>query len=204
MTNLPFFALFDVQDLLPKTWHVDVSTASSSHAKPSTLVGGAPTSLEPEGTIIDFSLIDGTALSQRLEWLYELYAGPFLSLAAAASRQTLIVDPNTQSAVNINILPPGGGGYELHVDSNPVTAVLFLSTHTQSEGGLLEIQSGPDHWIQLAPLAGTLAVFDARRAPHRVTASSIQERISAPMNYFLADRGRERPEGLDRRLYKTP
>jgi hypothetical protein len=199
---LPFLALFDIGEHLPERWADRLDLAIREHAQPSVLVGGAPTSLEDPGTEIHLELLDGVDVAQGLPWLRSLYETTILELARRASGEDLIIDPSMASSVNVNVLPANGGGYELHVDSNPVTGLLFLSSHTYEDGGILEMEIDQGHWFRIPPVAGTFLAFDARRVPHRVTASRTGRRISAPMNFYNRSQGRVRPEGLDTRLYK--
>lgn len=199
--TLPFFSLVDVRYLLPPDWEQQLHQSLPEMTRQAELLGGEPTSLEPVGTVITYELADGTSVASRLPWLYELYTDQFKAIASRVADQELQADDDVRSAVNVNVLPAGGDGYELHVDSNPVTAVLFLSTHRDGEGGELRFLVAESHWLSVSPLAGTLAVFDARDAPHQVCPSASRARISAPMNYFTPAAGRQRPEGLDERLY---
>ncbi len=198
---LPFFGLIDVRELLPQNWVDQIDNISRSVARDATLKGGTSTSLESADTIIRYRLVDGDDIVIHLPWLVDLYRGQFLQIAQQISGVQLETDHSTTSAVNINVLPPGEGGYEWHVDSNPVTGLLFLSSHLHHQGGMLELRSADDHLLSIEPLAGTLAVFDARLCPHRVSAPKSRLRISAPMNYFVAGEVRNRPEELDSILY---
>jgi len=198
---LPFFGLIDVRELLPQDWVDQIGNISSSVARYATLKGGTSTSLERADTAIRYRLVDGDQVVSHLPWLVDLYCGKFLQVAQQISGFQLATDLSTTSAVNINVLAPGEGGYEWHIDSNPVTGLLFLSSHLHHEGGMLELRSGDDHLLSIEPLAGTLAVFDARLCPHRVSAPKSGLRISAPMNYFVADEVRYRPKELDSILY---
>ncbi|MFD3425314.1 2OG-Fe(II) oxygenase [Nocardia fluminea] len=198
---LPFFGLVDVRQMLPTGWPAEIDNLSRTVARRAHLVGGVSTSLESPGTSISYRLIDGLGVAKYLPWLVRLYETEFLTIAERFSARRLIVDRETVSSVNVNILVPGERGYEWHVDSNPVTGLLFLSSHLHSEGGMLEFKSADGHLFSIEPLAGALAVFDARTCPHRVTAPTNSLRISAPMNYFGLGEYRNRPDDLDNVLY---
>ncbi|MFG3319603.1 2OG-Fe(II) oxygenase [Streptomyces sp. NPDC048171] len=199
--RLPFFSMVDASDLLPHGWCSDVERCVDEASMETVLRGGEPGSLEPVGTEISYRLIDGEAVATRLPWLRSLYEDPFLRLAETVSGRLLEVDTSLRSAVNINILPAHGGGYEWHCDTNPVTGVLFLTSHPDGQGGALELTGPGGHVWRIQPLEGYLAFFDARKSPHRVTSASTP-RISAPMNFYLQGEGRIRPKGLDDRLYR--
>lgn len=200
---LPYLGLIDVREMLPSDWSAQIDSLSRSIARAATLKGGTSTSLESVGTTIAYRLIAGDDVASTLPWLVKLYEKEFLQVAEQFSGQSLVVDDSTTSAININVLEPGEGGYEWHLDSNPVTALLFMSSHLHHEGGMLELRSADNHLLSIEPLAGTLAIFDARLCPHRVTAPAKGLRVSAPMNYFLAGEQQERPDDLDKALYDT-
>ena len=200
---LPYFGLVDVRRMLPSDWAGQVEAVSDTAARWAVLRGGTSTSLEDVDTVINYRLLTGDDIAEHLPWLIDLYQKQFLEIAQQFSGCDLVVDESITSAVNINILPPDERGYEWHVDSNPVTGVLFLSSHVHDEGGCLELRTADDHLLSIEPLAGTFAVFDARRCPHRVSTPKEGLRISAPMNYFVPEEGRQRPADLDNALYGT-
>ena len=110
-----------------------------------------------------------------------------------------------RAATNINATPRNAR-YEWHVDSNPLTGLLFATTHDPGEGGQLLFKPDPvarpnESWsLHVSPRAGTLLIFDAREAAHVVTRLNADIRLSVPMNYY--HRGKqERPEDLDGYLY---
>ncbi|MEU2540298.1 2OG-Fe(II) oxygenase [Streptomyces iakyrus] len=193
--------MVDVSELLPHDWRTDIKKCVDQASVKSVLRGGEAGSLEPPGTEIHYRLIDGEAVTAKLPWLRALYEGAFVRLAEGASGRPLEIDSSRRSAVNINILPAGGGGYEWHCDTNPVTAVLFLTSHADGQGGTLEMIGRERHVWRIQPLAGYVAFFDARNCPHRVIPASTP-RISAPMNFYIRGEGRVRPSGLDDRLYQ--
>ncbi|MBY8858787.1 2OG-Fe(II) oxygenase [Nocardia sp. CA2R105] len=199
--TLPFFGLIDVLDLLPADWRAQVDRVCRDRARPAELHGGTSTSLEPVGTVIGYRLLTGGNIAEYLPWMHELYRTSFRRIAERVSGLNLETDSSVTSAVNINVLDPGGQGYEWHIDSNPVTGLLFLSSHPDGEGGSLELRLSDDNLFSIPPRAGTLLVFDARRCPHRVSPPTQAVRISAPMNYFVSGEPRYRPGDLDTALY---
>ena len=105
------------------------------------------------------------------------------------------------NGVNINVLQGVGGRYESHLDTNPLTGLIFATTHADEEGGQLEFDVTPSPLI-FPPRAGMLLLFDATRAPHRVTPLKKDvTRISIPMNFYTEETLEQRSPDLDSYLY---
>lgn len=100
------------------------------------------------------------------------------------------------SGVNVNVLDGSNSRYELHLDSNPLTGVLFFTSHDEKSGGQLVFERDGRR-ATVNPRAGWFLLFDAREIPHSVTpVNGRRARISAPMNYYFEDDEIERPEAL--------
>ena len=52
--------------------------------------------------------------------------------------QSVLTSDKTINGVNINVLQGIGSRYESHLDTNPLTGLLFATTHASEEGGQLE------------------------------------------------------------------
>ena len=83
---------------------------------------------------------------------------------------------------------------DVYLDTNPLTGILFATTHAPEDGGQLEFDVEPSP-MTYAPRSGMLLLFDAIKVPHRVTPlKKAVTRISIPMNFFteetLAQRSR--------------
>ncbi len=83
--------------------------------------------------------------------------------------------------------------FECHVDSNPVTGLLFLTGHP--EGGELVVSRDPDaigvdglerDCITIKPEAGQIIFFDGKNHPHyaRELSSESDVRVVAVMNFY--------------------
>ncbi|MER7283922.1 2OG-Fe(II) oxygenase [Dactylosporangium sp. NPDC000244] len=112
-----------------------------------------------------------------------------------------------RSAINVNVLRTGNG-YEWHVDSNPLTGLLFVTDQPAEGGGELVFRADPvtspgEDWeLAVRPRAGELLLFDARRAAHAVMpVRGAADRVSVPMNFYYANAANGRPDCLDRYLY---
>ena len=101
--------------------------------------------------------------------------------------------------------------FECHVDSNPLTGLLFCTDH-QAGGELViandteaEGVAGVDRNCSvIRPHAGHLIFFDARRYPHyaRVLTADSETRIVAVMNFYTESCPEStRPRELNRHLY---
>jgi hypothetical protein len=202
---IPGYSEIDVvaEGLVPSDWLEQIDAQVSAHATSAVLVGGTSTSLEPVGSNIQYRLLDGLAIHRCLPWLDEIYRGPLLTVASAAAGRRLVPSASVRSGVNLNILDGPGGRYELHLDSNPLTGLLFVTPHDERSGGQLLFRID-DSELRIDPVPGLFITFDARKLPHAVTPLTDPViRISAPMNYYTADDA-ARPDDLDAYLYGRP
>jgi hypothetical protein len=195
------YAQEDISDNFPKNWKQSVIRCVEKCERRSVLTSEDPTSLETPGTRIEYGLIDGISVQSTLAWLDELYRTLFLEIASAAVGTKLDVSHTPTNGININVLRGKGSRYEWHVDSNPVTGLLFLTTHEERDGGAL-VFKGHRSKTSIYPLAGLLLIFDARQSPHRVEPMLADAlRLSAPMNFFWEGQSQHRPASLDQYLY---
>lgn len=191
--------------ILPKDWIAEITAAVERHPDLCTLDGKSSTSREPAGIEpIQICVVTGEIINKELLWLYDAYAGPLRKLAQELIGKELVVAVDMKNSVNINVLSGIGNRYERHVDSNPVTGLLYASTLREDDGGALifEHSSGSDI---LYPRAGLFLAFDATATTHYVTSLKKPiNRVSVPMNYYLAGEKQRRPADLDTYLYKIP
>jgi hypothetical protein len=200
MTSLQLFSWdLCVEGLLPEGWDQEVLDATRRTAKEVLLDGSSVTSRQSTGEAQRYYVVTGDVIRAEIPWLDALYRGPLLERAARAFDRRLHVAEDVRSAVNINRLVKGTE-YESHVDSNPVTGLLFVTEHTTD--GCLVFEPPGDARLRVAPVPGTFLAFDARQVPHWVeplTAS--HERVSIPMNYYLSATDQYRPADLDHYIY---
>jgi hypothetical protein len=200
--DIPCYTTTDLvaQRLLPPGWEAQISAAVNRFSTSAVLRGGTSTSLEVPGSDIPYRLMDGSAIREHLPWLDDLYRTHLVALATAAAGTPVVPSNSIKSGINLNVLDGPGGRYELHTDSNPLTGLLFVTSHQPDDGGqLMFTKDGQER--TLTPRAGTFTTFDARTVPHKVTPLAIQTtRISAPMNFYLGEMS-ERPSDLDDYLY---
>jgi hypothetical protein len=103
--------------------------------------------------------------------------------------------------------------FEFHIDSNPLTGLLFCSDHVAGAGGELVFAHNPDasdiesadrDCTVIRPHAGHMIFFDGRRHPHyaRALRSESDVRVVAVMNFYTASVPEStRPPELNRHLY---
>jgi hypothetical protein len=152
---------------------------------------------------LPYKLVTGDVISDELPWLDELYRTEFTAMASTVAGVPMVPSSSVVNGVNINVLVGRGARYENHLDSNPLTGVLFVTAHDSTVGGQLVFEPRDGDRVVVDPTPGVLALFDAREIPHSVTPLLADHgmRVSIPMNFFRADEGEVRPEGLDDYLY---
>jgi hypothetical protein len=187
--------------LLPLDWVAQIERVVLSCARQSCLDGRSVTSREPDlGCALTVDVVDGNDIRRELPWLYQLYEGPLASIASLIHSQAVLPARDVRSAININALAGVGARYEWHVDSNPVTGILYVTDHPEGSGGELLFRV-ENREIVVRPTRGLFVAFDAREAPHCVMPLMTDgPRISIPMNYYLPGE-QPRPSDLDAYLY---
>jgi hypothetical protein len=149
----------------------------------------------------------------ELPWLYRFYRGCFLELARAAYPERVTAALDDRYGIVLNVQRGTAMRFECHVDSNPLTGLLFCTDHPAGAGG--ELVFGHDPGAKdvgaverdcsvIRPLAGHLIVFDGRRHPHyaRALTSDSDLRITAVMNFYTESYPEStRPPELNRHLF---
>jgi hypothetical protein len=147
----------------------------------------------------------------RLPWLYRLYREVFPDLGSAAWGEPLAPARDDRYGVVLNVQEGTGMRFECHVDSNPVTGLLFLTSHLY--GGELvaghDPQAGSVGEVEadcsvIRPQAGHLIFFDGRTHPHYARPLILEDavRIVAVMNFYTQSCPEEtRPAELNRHLF---
>jgi hypothetical protein len=148
-----------------------------------------------------------------LPWLYRLYRNEFLELAARAWGEPVMAAADDRYGVVLNVQRGKTMRFECHVDSNPLTGLLFLTDHPEG-GGELAVGNDPDvigvealdrNCVLIPPHAGQLIFFDGKTYAHyaRELSSEQDERIVAVMNFYTESHpeSTSRPDGLNRHLF---
>ena len=202
---------FDLNGTLPAAWLKDVSEAAGDadfREFPRTPV------LSREAANvrrIRRGRVHADQVRQSLPWLYESYRSVFLGLARAAWAEPVMAASDERYGVVLNVQRGTAERFECHIDSNPLTGLLFCTNHVA--GGELVFAHNPDAGSVAAvesdcsvirPQAGHLILFDGRRHPHyvRPLIGDDDIRIVAVMNFYTESCPEStRPRELNRHLY---
>jgi hypothetical protein len=212
---LPTFlwTTFDVSDLLPPGWRQNVwETAAEADFRefPRTPI----ISREAVGVRhITRGRVHADQVARELPWLPRLYRNEFRELAERVIGSTVAAASDERYGAVLNVQRGTQMRFECHVDSNPLTGVLFCTDHGLGAGGELVFahrgeatsMAGIDRSCSLIrPHAGHLIFFDGRYHPHyvRPLTSAGDIRIVAVMNYYISSFPEStRPAELNRHLY---
>ena len=207
-----FWTTFDVTNRLPVGWRqtVGATGASADFRKfPRTPI----LSREAEHVAhISRGRLHADQVRQGLPWLSSLYRGAFLGLAEKASAERVRPARDNRYGVVLNIQRGTGMRFECHVDSNPLTGLLFCTDHPAGGGELVfahdpaaaDIETVDRDCTVIRPHAGHLVFFDGRRHPHyaRPLADPADMRIVAVMNFYTESCPEStRPRELNRHLF---
>jgi hypothetical protein len=208
----PLAKPFDVTDKFPLGWREDISA----------IAAGADFRDFPRTPILSREAADVThitrgrvhadAVMQRLPWLHKLYRHEFRELASLARDEPVEPALDYRYGVVLNVLRGSHMRFECHVDSNPVTGLLFFTSHPAG-GGELVIGHDPlgvgveeleRNGTPVQPQAGRLIIFDGQTYPHyaRSLVSESDVRVVAVMNFYTASCPEStRPVELNRHLF---
>jgi hypothetical protein len=202
---------FDMAGTLPPHWRHDIGAVADDadfHEFPITPV----LSREGPGVLyIKRGRVHADQVSSRLSWLQAAYRGEFLALAEQVSGEPVVAAQDERYGVVLNVQRGTTMRFECHVDSNPLTGLLFLTDH--SSGGELviahdtaaaDIQAVERDCAVIRPHAGHLIFFDGRRNPHyaRQLAKAACTRVVAVMNFYTESFPEStRPPELNTHLY---
>lgn len=185
---------FDVSSLLPEDWREDSGAAAAAadfHAFPRTPV----LSREAEDvTHVTRGRMRAEKVQERLPWLYKLYRNDFLELASSIHVEPVTPAIDDRYGVVLNVQCGETMRFECHVDSNPLTGLLFLTEHPAGGGELVVghdpaavgVEALERECSVIRPLAGQLIFFDGKTYPHyaRALRSESDMRVVAVMNFY--------------------
>jgi hypothetical protein len=209
------YVSIDVTDMLPEGWQNDIGAVAAEadfRDFPRTPVLSREAA---DVTHIKRGRVHADAVQQRLPWLYKLYRSDFLELAAEAWGESIDAALDDRYGVVLNVQRGKTMRFECHVDSNPVTGLLFLTDHPAG-GGELVVGHNPaacgvaaleQDGTAIQPRAGHLIFFDGKTYPHYARALSDEAgesdlRVAAIMNFYTRSCPEStRPPELNRHLF---
>lgn len=205
---------FDQANSLPGDWQRDIAEAAAAEAQfrefPRTPI------LSRESADVHHitrGRVHGSQVRRRLPWLYQLYKGHFLELARATCAEPVTPARDHRYGIVLNVQRGNAMRFECHVDSNPLTGLLFCTDHPAGAGGEVVFAHDPAaadvdaverDCSVIRPHAGHLVFFDGRQHPHyaRPLLSKSDVRITAVMNFYTESCPEStRPVELNRHLY---
>lgn len=156
------------------------------------------------------------AVKQEVPWLCKLYKSDILELARTIARERVYAARDSRYGIVLNVQHGRQMRFECHVDSNPLTGILFLSDHDVAGGGELVISSDPqvrgiteieEDCVAIQARVGKLILFDGRKNPHyvRPLRAPLITRITAVMNFYTESSPESaRPAILNHHLFGDP
>ena len=202
---------FDVTGWLPEGWQDDVTAiADEAECRAFPRTPGLSREAQDVAGVLR-GRVHADQVLRGLPWLYRLYRGRFLKLVASTCTETVRPAADDRYGVVLNVQHGTDMRFECHVDSNPLTGLLFLTHH--AAGGELVFARDEDadsvaaverDCVIIHPRAGLLICFDGRRRPHyaRALRSDSDVRVVAVMNFYTESYPEStRPRELNRHLY---
>jgi len=194
--NIFWYKEFDIQAQLPDNWVDLIMNVALQNAVAKTLISSSITSREiSKNEQIPVLTVGGHTINEELPWLNKLYTGLIRDKAQTFTSEPVSIAKNIKYAINLNIQKGSMMRYECHVDSNPIAALLYVTSHPPGTGGELVVSSDPSargiKAIQqnatcIYPKSGTLVFFDGRHFPHYVAPLTNESdiRVVVAMNLY--------------------
>jgi len=207
-----FWSTFDVNGLLPASWQHDIDSIV-----PKAVFDDFPRTVflsreAADVTHVRRGRVYADTVRQGLSWLYKLYRGDFLDLAREVYGEGVTAAVDDRYGVVLNVQRGNTMRFECHVDSNPLTGLLFFTDHPAGGGelvvahdknavGVAEVERDGS---VIRPQAGQLIFFDGHNHPHyaRRLQSEADVRVVAVMNFYTESHPEsERPPALNEQLF---
>lgn len=187
---------FDVNSFLPKGWAEQIASFALEASELRVLVPTSVTSRESSSDItIPILTASGVKIKESLRWLFDLYRGTFRDLGQTCVDEPLLVGADERHAIVINAQRGTNMRYECHVDTNPLSGLLFVTSHPPGDGGELVVANksaavGVEDISRdckmIFPDSGKMIFFDAREHPHFVSPlrDTLGVRVVVVMNFY--------------------
>lgn len=213
MLDMFGWATFDVTWMLPSGWQQDaLRAAREAEVRPFTRTPVISREADDVQQVVR-GRVHVDQVASDLPWLLELYRGAFRELGQQVTSGPVHAAADERYGAVLNVQRGTTMRFECHVDSNPLTGLLFCTDHGPGAGG--ELVFGHDKAARslagiersrsaLRSQSGHLIFFDGRRYPHYVRPLRTDDdlRVVAVMNYYTDDCPEStRPPELNRHLY---
>ena len=204
---------FDVSILLPPFWQQDAIEAAAAAEIRDFSRTPVISREAPDVQHVTRGRLHADQVMRKLPWLAPLYRSGFRQLAEQAIGEPVAAAQDERYGAVLNVQRGTRMRFECHVDSNPLTGLLFCSDHALGAGGELifahDQRAASRAEIErscsvIRSQAGHLIFFDGRYHPHyvRQLTSGNDTRIVAVMNYYTRSCPEStRPKELNRHLY---
>ncbi len=190
----------DFSSLLPRNWADEVNDLVHTQAHSTVLNGDSETSREAPGALIPVRVVGGEKVAESLPWLVKLYETEFLEFSSQRTGKKLFRCNNVDDAININCITGNDARYEWHIDTNPVTGILYVETLCENSGGGLVFRKN-EELFRFQPIRGWFCCFEGQNVEHAVEPLRGQIcRTSIPMNYYIDADNTGRSASLNRYL----
>ena len=208
-----FLTPFDVTDQFPDGWQEDIhaiATEAEFRDFPRTPFLSREAA---DVTHVTRGRVHAVQVQQKLPWLYKLYRDQFLELASRAWREPIDPAVDDRYGIVLNVQRGNTMRFECHVDSNPVTGLLFFTDHPAGGGELavardaaaMGVDEVEQNCTTVEPRAGRLIFFDGKTYPHyaRTLVAEHDTRVVAVMNFYTRScpESTTRPFGLNQHLF---
>jgi hypothetical protein len=203
----------DLTSTLPNGWDDEIVDFARLSAVKKVLTPTSITSRESDaGLRLPTLTVGGVAIRSSLPWLYELYRQQVFQLAQSLTDGAVYAATDDRYAINLNVQKGRAMRYEAHVDSNPIEALLYVTSHGKGDGGELVVSLDPNakgiedisrNCVNIYPEKGKLVFFDARMNPHFVAPLKAEHgvRVVVAMNFYTPYcREADRPADLNKHL----
>jgi hypothetical protein len=202
---------FDLNDWLPERWQEQVlavaKTADIREYPRTPLLSRE----SPDVQQVPRGRVHADQVRDHLPWLYKAYRNEILEFAGEVATEHVSAAQDDRYGLVLNVQRGRNMRFECHVDSNPLTGLLFCTDHTSggelvvahntAAQGIAEIE---ESCSVIRPQAGHLIFFNAREHPHyaRLLTAESETRIVAVMNFYTESWPEtSRPRALNQHLY---